>query len=81
MEKLEFSQLAKSLKIGEYEHSKSGKRYNALEVGRHSETLEELVIYQALYGEKDIWVRPIKMFLEEVEINCAKVPRFRYIGK
>ncbi len=54
MEKLELSKQAKSLKIGEYEHSKSGKRYKVLGVARHSETLEELVVYQALYGEKDI---------------------------
>ena len=81
MEKLEFSQPAKSLKIGEYEHSKSGKRYNVLGVGRNSETLEELVVYQATYGKKIIWVRPLEMFLGEVEINGTKMPRFKYVEK
>lgn len=71
--------MAKSFKLGEYEHSKSGKKYKVLGVARHSETLEELVVYQALYGENNIWVRPIEMFLEEVEISGAKVPRFKFI--
>ena len=75
----EFSQLAKSFKIGEYEHSKSGKQYKILGIARHSETLEELVIYQALYGENNIWARPIKNFLDEVEINGQKVPRFKFV--
>ena len=81
MEKLELSKQAKSLKIGEYEHSKSGKLYNVLGVGRHSETLEEMVVYQATYGEKITWARPLGMFLGEVEINGTKMPRFKYIGK
>ncbi len=74
-----FSEQAKSLKIGEYEHYK-GKRYRVLAIARHSETLEELVVYQAQYGEKDVWVRPIAMFFESVEINGVTIPRFKYIG-
>lgn len=64
------------LKLGEYEHYK-GKRYKVIGIARHSETLEELVVYQALYGEYGLWVRPLKMFTERVDINGEEVPRFR----
>lgn len=67
------------LKLGEYEHYK-GKRYKVIGIARHSETLEELVVYQALYGEYGLWVRPLKMFMEEVEIDRKRVPRFKYLG-
>lgn len=72
------SKRAKSLKLGEYKHYK-GNKYKVLNVARHSETLEELVVYQALYGERGIWVRPLGMFLEKVVINGKKISRFRYI--
>ncbi|MEK7564783.1 MAG: DUF1653 domain-containing protein [Patescibacteria group bacterium] len=72
------SKKAKLLKLGEYEHYK-GNKYKVLSVARHSETLEELVVYQALYGERGIWVRPQGMFLEKVKVNNKKVSRFRYI--
>lgn len=68
------------IKLGEYEHYK-GNRYRVLGVAKHSETLEELVVYQALYGEGNLWVRPLRMFLEEVEVNGEKKPRFRYVGE
>lgn len=68
------------IKLGEYEHYK-GKRYRVIGVARHSETLEEMVVYQALYGEGELWVRPLKMFMEEIEVNDKKVPRFRYAGQ
>ncbi|TAN58229.1 DUF1653 domain-containing protein [Patescibacteria group bacterium] len=67
-------------KLGKYRHYK-GKEYKVIGVARHSETLEELVVYQALYGEGGFWVRPIKMFLEEVEVDGKKMPRFEYLGK
>jgi hypothetical protein len=71
-----FSELAKSIEVGSmYEHYK-GMRYKILGVGRHSETLEELVVYQALYGDGDIWVRPLGMFLEEIVIKGQSRPRF-----
>lgn len=75
-----FSSLAKTIVIdGLYEHYK-GFRYKVLSIARHSETLEELVVYQALYGEKGIWVRPLEMFLENVNVNGKLQPRFKLIG-
>ena len=73
------------IKLGVYKHYK-GKYYEVLGVARHSETLEELVIYRALYedekfGKNALWARPKKMFLEYVEVGGKKVPRFMYIGK
>ena len=67
------------IKIGKYEHCKGGQ-YEVLGIAKHSETMEEFVVYKALYGEGDLWIRPIKMFLEEVEFGGKKVPRFKYIG-
>ena len=75
-----FSPLAKSLAIGSlYEHYK-GLRYKILAVARHSETLEELVVYQALYGEGGVWVRPLVMFLESITINGQTQPRFKLVS-
>ena len=68
------------LKVGKYRHYK-GKEYEVIGIAKHSETLEELVVYQALYGERGVWVRPVKMFLEEVEVDGKKMPRFEYAGK
>lgn len=74
-----FSFLAKTLVVnGLYEHYKGG-RYRVLALARHSETLEELVVYQALYGEEGIWVRPLAMFLENVIINGQSQPRFKLL--
>jgi hypothetical protein len=72
-----FSPKAKSIAVGSlYEHYK-GNRYKILAIARHSETLEELVVYQALYGEGDIWARPLAMFLENVTIEGRSQPRFK----
>lgn len=66
------------IKLGNYLHSKSGKKYKILGVAKHSETLEELVIYEPLYeSETKFWVRPLKMFLEKVEVEGKKIPRFK----
>lgn len=67
------------VKLGRYKHYK-GKEYEVIGVARHSETLDEFVVYRALYGECDLWVRPLKMFLEDVEIGGENVPRFKYLG-
>ena len=53
-----------------------GERYKVLNIARHRETLEEYVVYQALYGDGDIWIRPLQMFLDQVPINGQHVPRF-----
>jgi hypothetical protein len=63
------------LKSGKYKHYK-GNEYEVLYLAKDSETLEDLVVYQALYGEKLIWVRPLKMFVESVEIDGKQIPRF-----
>ena len=68
-----------SVKAGEYEHYK-GKKYRVIGVARHSETLEELVVYKALYGEGELWVRPVKIFLETVSVGEKSIPRFRRVG-
>jgi hypothetical protein len=60
---------------GIYRHHK-GQRYRVLGTARHSETLEELVVYQALYGEYGLWVRPAAMFAETVELDGEPVARF-----
>nr|WP_313019101.1 DUF1653 domain-containing protein [Acetoanaerobium noterae] len=69
----------RTLKIGKkYRHFK-GNEYLVMHIAKHSETLEEVVIYQALYGEMGIWVRPLEMFLEQVEVNGQMVNRFEEI--
>lgn len=70
------------LKLGRYKHYK-GKEYKVIGVAKHSETLEEMVVYEALYdnSESKLWVRPKEMFLEEVEVNGKKIPRFEYLGE
>ena len=69
--------------LGEYEHYKK-KRCLVIGVARHSETLEKLVVYRALYdsadfGSDSLWVRPLEMFLENVVVDGVEVPRFRLI--
>ncbi len=66
-------------KLGKYRHYK-GKKYEVLYTAKHSETLEDLVVYKALYGEGQTWIRPLEMFIEDVEIDGEKKPRFEYIG-
>ena len=69
------------LKIGGlYEHYK-GKRYKVHDIVRHSETLEELVLYETLYENElgKLWVRPKAMFLESVDIDGKSVPRFKLV--
>ena len=63
------------LKPGRYRHFK-GKEYQLLYVAKHSETLEDMVVYQALYGEQGIWVRPASMWFEHVDRDDYHGPRF-----
>ena len=65
-------------KPGLYRHYK-GNDYRVIGLARHSETEEPLVVYQALYGERGLWVRPAAMFSETVEVDGKRVPRFRRI--
>ena len=64
-----------SLKPGVYRHFK-GNLYELLYVATHSETLEEMVVYRALYGEGGVWVRPLSMWTEYVERDGYSGPRF-----
>lgn len=66
-------------KLGVYEHFK-GKKYRVIGVAKHSESLEDMVVYEPLYENKTskLWVRSLKMFLEEIEFNGKRVPRFKY---
>ncbi|MDV7338517.1 DUF1653 domain-containing protein [Terasakiella sp. A23] len=67
------------VKNGKYIHYK-GNEYVVMGVAKHSETLEELVVYQPQYGERGIWVRPLDMFVEDVEVDGQTLPRFKYVG-
>ncbi len=64
--------------LGIYRHYK-GKEYEVVGIARHSETLEELVVYKKLYDDFGLWVRPLSMFLEDVEVAGKKIPRFKFI--
>lgn len=68
-----------TIPTGRYRHYKN-KEYEVLGVARHSETEEELVVYRTLYGDFDLWVRPLVMFTATVMVDGVAVPRFRYIG-
>lgn len=68
------------IKLGKYQHYKGGK-YQIIGLAKHSETFEDMVVYEALYDNKlsKIWVRPLASFLEEVEVDGKIVPRFKYL--
>ena len=68
------------LNKGRYRHFK-GNEYELLYIATHSETLEKMVVYKALYGEGGIWVRPLSMWNETVNHNGKTFKRFEYIGK
>jgi hypothetical protein len=65
--------------LGRYRHYK-GMEYDVIGTVRHSETLEPLTLYRALYGEHGLWVRPAAMFNEDVVIDGIEQPRFRKIA-
>ena len=73
------------MKIGKYKHFKGGI-VEVVGIAHHSETLEELIVYKALYecktfGKDSLWIRPKKMFLETVNKDGKEIPRFEYIGE
>ena len=63
---------------GTYVHYKNGKHYTVIDVVRHSETEELMVLYRADYGDYGLWVRPLKSFLEQVNLDGQLVSRFKY---
>lgn len=65
-------------KPGRYRHFK-GKEYELICVGTDSETLERVAVYRALYGERGVWVRPLRMWEETVEVDGKKMKRFEYV--
>lgn len=66
------------IKGGRYRHYK-GNEYTVIGCARHTETNEELVVYRAVYGNRQLWVRPKDMFLDTVIIDGKPIPRFAYI--
>ena len=68
-----------TIKPGIYRHFK-GNRYQVMELVKHSETEQTLVLYRALYGERGLWVRPLELFLSDKLVDGVAVPRFTYQG-
>ena len=68
------------IKAGRYRHFK-GNEYEVLYLAKHSETLELMVVYRALYGEHGVWVRPAAMWNETAERDGKTYRRFTYIGE
>lgn len=68
------------LRPGLYRHYK-GLDYQVFEVAKHTETGEELVVYRALYGERGLWVRPLSMFIEQVELEGVAHQRFAFVSE
>lgn len=68
----------KAVKPGIYRHYK-GPLYELIAVARHSETGEHMAVYRTLYGDYDLWVRPLAMFVESVEHAGERQPRFRFL--
>ena len=68
------------IKLGRYRHFK-GNEYEVIGVAKHSEDLEPMVVYRALYGDGGLWVRPASMWNEIVERDGKHFPRFTYVGE
>ncbi len=67
-----------TLRTGVYRHFK-GNEYELLYIATHSETMEPMVVYRALYGDMGIWVRPLSMWTEHVEKETYSGPRFSFL--
>lgn len=72
--------MKKEIKSGKYRHYKGGL-YLVEDIATHSENEEKMVVYRPLYGEQGLWVRPLELFMEEVEIEGIKQSRFVFIGE
>jgi hypothetical protein len=73
------------IKLGKYRHFKGGL-YEVIGTAKHSETLEDMVVYRALYDSKEfgnsaLWARPLKSFIEKVAKDGNEIPRFEYLGE
>ena len=66
--------------LGKYRHFK-GNEYEVIAIAKNSETMEDTVVYRALYGEYEFWVRPLSMWTETVERDGKRQPRFTYLGE
>lgn len=71
--------MKKEIKPGKYRHYK-GNLYQVEGIAMHSENGEKMVVYRPLYGDQSLWVRPLDMFIEEIEVEGKKQPRFVFTG-
>ncbi len=69
-----------TIPTGRYRHYK-GNEYTVIGIARHSETEEELVVYRQEYGDRSLWVRPLTMFIETVEVDGQVMKRFEFVGE
>ena len=68
------------IETGRYRHYK-GNQYTVIGVARHSETEEELVVYRQEYGDRSLWVRPLQMFMETIDVEGKELPRFQFLRR